>query len=140
MVLINARMLLIWNLIILDDEIVSRYFEILQTDKNNKPQQIQQFDFGIKYFMNPTSIYSNEGREDGFVDTPPRVSIPRDKGVTSRSNTSVTSPARTAPCNAAPTATASSGLIFFASSLPLKKSETLKYLSLYLKAEYVCFE
>ncbi len=71
MVLINARMLLIWNLIILDDEIVSRYFEILQTDKNNKPQQIQQFDFGIKYFMNPTSIYSNEGREDGFVDTPP---------------------------------------------------------------------
>ena len=64
-------MALIWNLIILDDEIVSRYFEILQTDKNNKPQQIQQYDFGIKYFMNPTSIYSNEGREDGFVDTPP---------------------------------------------------------------------
>ena len=64
-------MALIWNLIILDDEIVNRYFEILQTDKNNKPQQIQQFDFGIKYFMNPKSIYSNKGREDGFVDTPP---------------------------------------------------------------------
>ncbi len=64
-------MALIWNLVILEDEIVSRYFEIMQTDKNNKPQLIKQFDFGIKYFMNPTSIYSNEGREDSFIDTPP---------------------------------------------------------------------
>ena len=43
----------------------------MQTDKNNKPQQIKQFDFGIKYFMNPTSIYSGERREDSYVDTPP---------------------------------------------------------------------
>ena len=43
----------------------------MQTDANNKPLQLRQFDYGIKYFMNPTSIYSNEGREDGFVDTPP---------------------------------------------------------------------
>ena len=64
-------MALIWNLIILEDEIVTRYFEISQMDRNNKPQQLKQFDFGIKYFMNPTSIYSNEGREDSFVDTPP---------------------------------------------------------------------
>ena len=64
-------MALIWNLIILEDEIVTRYFEISQMDRNNKPQRLKQFDFGIKYFMNPTSIYSNEGREDSFVDTPP---------------------------------------------------------------------
>ena len=64
-------MSLIWNLIILEDDIVSRYFEIMKTDKNNKPLQIRQFDYGIKYFMNPTSIYSNEGREDSFTDTPP---------------------------------------------------------------------
>lgn len=45
-----------------------------------------------------------------FVKTPPRVSIPSERGVTSKSNTSVTSPARTPPWMAAPIATASSGL------------------------------
>ena len=64
-------MAMLWNLIMLDDELVTRYFEVLQTDKNNKPLKIKQFDFGIKYFMNPTSIYSGEGREDGYSDTTP---------------------------------------------------------------------
>jgi hypothetical protein len=64
-------MAMLWNLIMLDDELITRYFEVLQTDKNNKPLKIKQFDFGIKYFMNPTSIYSGEGREDGFNDTTP---------------------------------------------------------------------
>jgi hypothetical protein len=63
-------MSMIWNLIILEDEVVKRHFEVVQLDKNNKPLQIKQFDFGIKYFMNPTSIYSNE-REDSFDNTPP---------------------------------------------------------------------
>ena len=45
-----------------------------------------------------------------FVNTPPSVSIPSDSGVTSNSNTSLTSPDRTPPWMAAPTATASSGL------------------------------
>lgn len=64
-------MAMLWNLIMLDDELVTRYFEVLQTDKNNKPLKIKQFDFGIKYFMNPTSIYSGEGREGSYSDTPP---------------------------------------------------------------------
>jgi hypothetical protein len=64
-------MAMLWNLIMLDDELITRYFEVLQTDKNNKPLKIKQFDFGIKYFMNPTSIYSGEGREDGYNDTTP---------------------------------------------------------------------
>ena len=64
-------MSLIWNLIILDDDVVGKYFEVMQTDSNNKPLQLRQFDYGIKYFMNPTSIYSNEKREDAFGDTPP---------------------------------------------------------------------
>lgn len=63
-------MSMIWNLIILEDEIVQRYFEIVQLDKNNKPLQIKQFDFGIKYFMNPTSMYSNE-KEGNFDNTSP---------------------------------------------------------------------
>ena len=45
-----------------------------------------------------------------FVDTPPSVSIPSDKGVTSKSNTSLTSPANTPPWIEAPIATTSSGL------------------------------
>ena len=35
-----------------------------------------------------------------LVKTPPRVSIPRDRGVTSSNSTSVTSPASTPPCKA----------------------------------------
>ena len=45
-----------------------------------------------------------------LVITPPNVSIPKDRGVTSRSTTSLTSPPRTPPCIAAPRATTSSGL------------------------------
>jgi len=51
---------LMWNLIILIDEIVGQYFEVLKYDTNKKPLKLQQFDYGIKYFMNPTSMYSNE--------------------------------------------------------------------------------
>jgi hypothetical protein len=43
------------------------------------------------------------------VKTPPKVSIPRERGVTSRSRMSLTSPVNTAPWIAAPMATASSG-------------------------------
>mmetsp|Transcript_119942 Transcript_119942/g.350568 ORF Transcript_119942/g.350568 Transcript_119942/m.350568 type:complete len:319 (-) Transcript_119942:897-1853(-) len=52
------------------------------------------------------------------VDTPPRVSTPRDSGETSSSTISLTSPARTPACTAAPTATTSSGLTLWLGSLP----------------------
>ena len=54
------------------------------------------------------------------VVTPPRVSIPRVRGVTSRSNTSVTpsSPTMIPACRAAPMATASSGFIPLNGALP----------------------
>ena len=45
-----------------------------------------------------------------MVITLPIVSIPKDRGVTSKSNTSFTSPVKTPPCIAAPIATTSSGL------------------------------
>ena len=57
------------------------------------------------------------------VATPPRVSIPRVKGVTSRRSTSFVSPDRTDPWIAAPIATASSGFKSFRGSFP-KKSWT----------------
>jgi hypothetical protein len=53
-----------------------------------------------------------------FVITPPRVSIPRESGVTSSSSTSFTSPARTPPCTAAPMATTSSGFTVLFGSFP----------------------
>ena len=55
-----------------------------------------------------------------FVETPPRVSIPNDKGVTSNNKTSLTSPCSTPPCIAAPIATTSSGFTPLWGSLPKK--------------------
>mmetsp|Transcript_12981 Transcript_12981/g.23786 ORF Transcript_12981/g.23786 Transcript_12981/m.23786 type:complete len:401 (+) Transcript_12981:247-1449(+) len=52
------------------------------------------------------------------VKTPPRVSMPRDKGVTSRRRMSLTSPFRTPPWMAAPMATTSSGLTPLLGFLP----------------------
>ena len=57
-----------------------------------------------------------------LVITLPIVSIPSDRGVTSNSNTSSTSPERTPPWIAAPTATTSSGLTPFDGFLPNKDS------------------
>jgi len=55
-----------------------------------------------------------------FVHTPPIVSRPSESGVTSRSNNpSLTSPPRTPPWYAAPSATHSSGLIPLNGSLPI---------------------
>ena len=64
------------------------------------------FDVGIVVFL---SII--------FVITEPRVSIPNERGVTSRSRRSLTSPPRTPACIAAPMETHSSGLISLEGSL-----------------------
>jgi hypothetical protein len=55
-----------------------------------------------------------------LVITPPRVSIPKDNGVTSKSKISLTSPVKTAPWIAAPMATASSGLTPLFGDFPKK--------------------
>ena len=57
-------------------------------------------------------------RSMSLVMTPPSVSMPSDSGVTSRSRTSLTSPARTPAWIAAPMATTSSGLTPLCGSLP----------------------
>ena len=53
-----------------------------------------------------------------LVNTPPMVSMPKESGVTSKSSTSFTSPVRTPPWMAAPTATTSSGFTPLEGSLP----------------------
>ena len=55
-----------------------------------------------------------------FVNTPPNVSIPRDSGVTSSNKTSLTSPDKTPPWTAAPSATTSSGFTLLFGSFPKK--------------------
>ena len=57
------------------------------------------------------------------VATPPRVSTPSDRGVTSSRTMSFTSPARTPACTAAPTATTSSGFTLWLGFLPPTSSE-----------------
>mmetsp|Transcript_28988 Transcript_28988/g.35231 ORF Transcript_28988/g.35231 Transcript_28988/m.35231 type:complete len:299 (+) Transcript_28988:550-1446(+) len=54
-----------------------------------------------------------------LVITPPRVSRPRERGVTSSRTMSDTSPARTPACTAAPRATTSSGFTLTLGSLPV---------------------
>ena len=72
-------MSLIWGLMILENELVEKYFEIVSYDDNRKPLKIKSLDFGIKYFINPTSIYSNE--KLGIEGLPPLpVVIPNNGG------------------------------------------------------------
>lgn len=54
-------MSMVWSLTILSDELVNEYFEVVEVDDNRKPLIIKQLDFGVKYFMNPTTIYTDNG-------------------------------------------------------------------------------
>ena len=58
-------------------------------------------------------------RSMSLVMMPPLVSMPRERGVTSMSRTSLRSPFSTPACSAAPTATTSSGLTPLFGSLPV---------------------
>lgn len=53
-------MSLVWTLIILENELVNTYFEVLELDENKRPMKLKALDYGLKNFINPTSIYSNE--------------------------------------------------------------------------------
>jgi hypothetical protein len=57
-------MSLIWALMVLHEDIAPVYFDIVEKDGNGKPVIIKSIDYGIKYFMNPLSIYGNE--KDGL--------------------------------------------------------------------------
>jgi hypothetical protein len=59
-----------WGLLILSDKIVHKHFEVVTLDENHKPQAIRPLDYGVKYFMNPTSMYVNE-RDGEHLDALP---------------------------------------------------------------------
>jgi hypothetical protein len=53
-------MSLMWGLMILENDLVEKYFEVVEYDNNKKPLKLKSLDYGIKYFINPASIYNNE--------------------------------------------------------------------------------
>ena len=57
-------MSLVWALMILHEDIAPVYFDIIDKDEFGKPKVIKSMDYGIRYFSNPTSIYTNE--KDGI--------------------------------------------------------------------------
>ncbi len=59
-----------WGLLILSDKIVHKYFEVVTLDDNHKPQAIRPLDYGVKYYMNPSSMYVNE-RDGEHLDALP---------------------------------------------------------------------
>ncbi|NBO99795.1 MAG: hypothetical protein EBU90_06665 [Proteobacteria bacterium] len=63
-------MSLIWALIILENELAEKYFEIVEFDDNKKPMKIKSLDYGIKYYINPNSIYNNEKNKTEYVPSP----------------------------------------------------------------------
>ena len=61
-------MSLIWCLIVLEDTVTEKYFEIAEYDENNKPLRIVSMDYGIpKEMISPLSLYSNEKHGTGNV-------------------------------------------------------------------------
>jgi hypothetical protein len=63
-------MSLIWSLMILENEITEKYYEIVDLDDNKRPLHIKSLDYGIKYFINPTSMYSNEQHKEEGTPMP----------------------------------------------------------------------
>jgi hypothetical protein len=57
-------MSLVWALMILHEDLVNVYFDVVEKDEFGKPRVIKTMDYGIRYFNNPLSIYTNE--KDGI--------------------------------------------------------------------------
>ena len=52
-------MSLMWALIILENEVAEKYFEIIQKDDNERPLIIKSFDYGMRQFIDPTQTLIN---------------------------------------------------------------------------------
>ena len=53
-------MALVWALIILENEICSRYYDVVKLDDCDRPQIIKPLDYGVRGVVSPFSVYSNE--------------------------------------------------------------------------------
>ena len=64
-------MSLIWALMILENDVCEKYFDILEFDANRKPLLLKLFDYGIRSFMKPSSYLNNEKGYDGSNNSMP---------------------------------------------------------------------
>ena len=54
-------MSLIWCLIVLENTVAEKYFEVAEWDDNNKPKKILSIDYGVpKEMISPLAMYNNE--------------------------------------------------------------------------------
>jgi hypothetical protein len=53
-------MALVWALIILENEICQRFYEVLQYDENQRPMVLKDMDYGLKTLASPVGFYVNE--------------------------------------------------------------------------------
>lgn len=53
-------MALVWALIILENEICGRYYDVVKLDDCDRPQIIKPLDYGVRGVVSPFSVYSNE--------------------------------------------------------------------------------
>jgi hypothetical protein len=60
-------MALVWALIILENELCSRYFDVVKLDDCDRPQVLKSLDYGIRGVISPLSLYSNE--KDSGINT-----------------------------------------------------------------------
>ena len=66
-------MSLIWSLIVLEETLADKYYEVVEYDDNHKPQKLKSLDYGTRNFVNPLSIYSNEKIVGDGANTLPMV-------------------------------------------------------------------
>jgi hypothetical protein len=59
-----------WALMILHNDIVIKYFEIVESDLNGKPRVIKPLEYGLKYFSNPNSIYTLSDKNNEHIGMP----------------------------------------------------------------------
>lgn len=65
-------MSLAWALMILHEDISPIFFDIIDKDEVGKPKVIKSIDYGIKYYMKPSSLFPNE-KEGSFQDALPSI-------------------------------------------------------------------
>jgi hypothetical protein len=51
-------MSMVWALIVLEDSLVQKYFEVTRVDDNRRPLEIKALDYGIKYNVMSNSMYN----------------------------------------------------------------------------------
>jgi hypothetical protein len=59
-----------WALMILHNDIVLKYFEVVDSDTNGKPRVIKPLEYGLKYFSNPNSIYTLSDKNNEHIGMP----------------------------------------------------------------------